>query len=160
MCEVVSWSRKMVKTFSSLVKGLEVHVRVFCSVCFYKPLVFLSDLCLSVQGWAATRRWGRTQNSSVSQRELWCFSTALSVMVILKFRWYRQQPGKGPIAHVHILQWWKEDRFTVYFNEDSRYVSLHNRFPAQWLTFVHENTVLPRHQQPAPKRTGPWQVLN
>ena len=42
-----------------------------------------SDLCLSAQGWAARRRYSRAQNPSLSQREPWPPSTALSATVLL-----------------------------------------------------------------------------
>ena len=59
---------------------MESHSRVLASVCIQSSL---SDLCLSAQGWAASRRCSRAQNPSVSQKEPWPLSTALSVTVLL-----------------------------------------------------------------------------
>ena len=56
------------------------HSRVLASICIQS---WLSDLCLSAQGWTASRRCSRAQNPSLSQREPWPLSTALSATVLL-----------------------------------------------------------------------------
>ena len=46
------------------------------------PVLIIWPL-FSAQGWEASRRWSRAQNPSLSQREPWPLSTALSVIVLL-----------------------------------------------------------------------------
>ena len=56
------------------------HSRVLASI---RIQSWLSDLCLSAQGWTASRRCSRAQNPSLFQREAWPLSTALPVIVML-----------------------------------------------------------------------------